>query len=168
MLLLACEMVCWDDLANHDLAQHRSLGESDMAKKAAGTPSVQGDAGSATADGGKLTKTKAVRAALREGYSSPKEIAAHVKERYNIDISPSHVSNIKSKSKQGRNGRRGGKRRKPGRPKGAAGEKTAPRPTAAAGGLTANELDMVLQIARRMGGLNELRNYLDVLGRFRG
>ena len=141
-----------------------------MAKKATDSPAAQGDAGSAPADGGTPTKTEAVMAVLRDGYSSPTEIAAQVKSRYGIVISPSHVSNIKSKNrgKPGGNGRRRGRRRKPGRPKAAAREEAAPRPRATSGGLTADELEMLLQVARRMGGLGELRNYLDVLGRFQG
>ena len=134
-----------------------------MAKKAR-APADTGRAGAAPADGGKVTKTSAVNAALREGLSSPTQIAAFVKEHYGLDMTPAHVSNIKSKGRTGGNGRKGGRGRKPGRPRAAEGR--APRPSAASGGLTANELEMLLQIARRMGGLQELRTYLDVLGRY--
>jgi hypothetical protein len=132
--------------------------------------------GSAPAKGEKMTKTKAVRAALSEGVTSPSEIAAFLKDRYNMKISPAHVSNIKSKSKPGGNGRRRGKK-KLGRPRKVvpAQGTTPPAPAApspserrapAAVGLTANELDMLLQIAKRMGGFTELGDYLDVLGRY--
>jgi hypothetical protein len=151
--------------------------EKDMAKSAkapagaaAGGAGASAPGGSAST-GGKMSKTDAVNLALREGITSPSEIASHLKKQYGITISAAHVSNIKSKSKgkPGGNGRRRG-RRKGGRPRkvlAAPAEQAAPRPKGS-GGLTAEELTVLLAIAKRMGGLGELRSYLDLVGRFQG
>jgi hypothetical protein len=122
--------------------------------------------GTAPGNGTKPTKTEAVLALLGEGLSSPSQIANEVLARYGITISPAHVSNIKSKSgiKTGRRrkGRRGRKA------KAAVDNQTqkAAAPGRPGAGLTASDLDALLHVAKRMGGLRELRNYLDLLGRF--
>ena len=128
----------------------------------AGNAAQQGGAGQP--NGKTATKTEAVLAALRRGMSSPTEIAGFVKSEYGLDISPAHVSNIKSKSGFGRKRRKGGRRPKAA----AAAEPAEHRAPARGAGVTANELDMLLQMAKRMGGVRELRNYLDILGRFQG
>jgi hypothetical protein len=61
---------------------------------------------------GKMTKADAVRAAIADGKDMPAEGAAHIKEKYGLDVTPQQFSTYKSiaNKKAGRApGRRGRK-----------------------------------------------------------
>jgi hypothetical protein len=112
------------------------------------------------------SKTEAVKEAISQGMTSPKEIAAHVNSTYGLDVTPNHVSMIKTALK--RKGTNGDKR---GRPKGstkkAIAKDVAPSkavPATKRTGLTPQDLRLLSDLARRAGGIAQLREYLDVLG----
>jgi hypothetical protein len=117
------------------------------------------------------SKTEAVKEAIAQGMTSPTEIVAHVKSTYGLDVTPNHVSMIKTALK-----RKGTTGRKRGRPKGstkkAVAKEVAPAPakavSAAKGGsLTPQDLRLLTTLARQAGGIAQLRDYLDVLGNVR-
>jgi hypothetical protein len=117
------------------------------------------------ADGSRpATKKEAVRLALADGIKSPTKIAAHLKETYGMDVTPAHVSTIKGGLKKGRrNGRRKGKPGpKPKQAGPAAGKKAGPRP-----GLTPQDLAALAEIAERVGGFEQLQEFLSALKRIR-
>jgi hypothetical protein len=72
------------------------------------------------------SKKEAVKEAIKQGMTSPKEIAAHVNSTYGLDVTPNHVSMIKTAlMRKGTNGD------KSSRPKG---KTTKPVPEASATG----------------------------------
>src|SRR5262249_35804657 len=135
--------------------------------QAAGTDATP--SGSHPANGGTPSKTEAVREAIRNGMTSPSEIAAHLQKQYGMRITPGHVSEIQKQSKEGGNGRkRRGRRGRRAKAAAAPAEpQTAPRPRPS-GGLSVEGLNTLLQLAKSVGGIGELRHYLDMLGRFQG
>src|SRR5688500_16645857 len=69
-----------------------------MAKKkkaGAGEAAPQAETGN-----GPKTKTDAVKAAIRDGVEMPVEGVAHIKSRYNIDMTPAQFSTYKSRAKK--------------------------------------------------------------------
>ena len=89
-----------------------------MAKKKqqdaeAGTEMAAGNGLSGGASGLPKDKTQAVKLALRDGVKSPTGIAAHVKTKYGMDITPNYVSVIKGKIKRGKKSKRMARSRRP-------------------------------------------------------
>jgi hypothetical protein len=106
-----------------------------MAKKAAETTSQ-----AATQS---VTKSEAVRRAIAAGKAMPNEGVAYIKETFGLDLSPAHFSNIKSTT--------GGKKKRPGRPKGSknmakADEIVAAAPRAAARANAAIDIEAIQQV----------------------
>ena len=110
------------------------------------------------------SRREAVREAIANGMSSPTEIAAHLKTAYGLDITTAHVSTIKTalKKKKKRKGRKPGRKAKA--EKQAAKEPVAkPVPPAKEGGLTAQDLRLLTELASKAGGFSRLREFIDVL-----
>jgi hypothetical protein len=123
-------------------------------------PSVgNGDGGVGT---GRGAKTRAVELALRDGLSSPTEIAGYVRDRHGLQITPEHVSAVKaSLRKQGR--ARGGRRKRAAATAASATQPAPAKRAAANGGLSARDLSDLARLAERAGGVDNLRQFLDVL-----
>lgn len=106
-----------------------------MAKKAAETAS---QAATET-----IGKSEAVRRAIAAGKAMPNEGVAYIKETFGLDLSPAHFSNIKSTT--------GGKKKRPGRPKGSKSKSKAEElvvavPRAAARSNGAIEIQAIQQV----------------------
>jgi hypothetical protein len=117
------------------------------------------------------TKKEAVQLALAAGVSSPTEIAAYVKQTFDVDITPAHASNIKGILK--RQKKAGGKKAGTARKKKAQQAVEQPehpirtKPTPPAAGLTAQDLILLADLAARVGGFERLRQFVDALGGLR-
>jgi hypothetical protein len=116
-----------------------------------------------TANGSKgVSKMEAVRAALRElgRKAKPLKIQEFIKEKFNIDMSPDHISNYKSTILKGK-----GKSGKRGRPKGT-GVPAAAKPAAgnahSRSGLALEDVENVKKLVRRFGS-DSLKRLIDVL-----
>jgi hypothetical protein len=122
----------------------------------------EGGNGEQPAGGGRRNdKVQAVAEALAKGFSSPKEIADHLRREHGLEITAAYVSVIKGKlRKQGGLSRPKGHKA---RPPGSAGP--AARPPAA--GLTPQDLAALVQIAERAGGIDSLQDFLSVLKRIK-
>ncbi len=109
------------------------------------------------------SKKQAVREALANGITSPTEIASHLKSAYGLDITTNYVSVIK-----GELGVTKKHKRKPGRKpkvKQVAVTEITVEPASApkANGLTLEDLRSLAELARRVGGFTQLREFIDVL-----
>jgi hypothetical protein len=113
------------------------------------------------------SKTEAVKKAIADGMTSPKEISQHVKTAYGLDITPNYISMIKGnlKKKAGEGGKPG---RKPKAEKATARQPAAsPAPAAMGGRLSPDDLRTLTELARRAGGFGHLREFINVLGDLR-
>jgi len=104
-------------------------------------------------------KAHAVRAALKEGLTSPTKIAKHIQEKYGMSITPNYVSVIKGQTK----GRRGKGKKKQARAQGQ--EKAAAPRALAAGksGLSPQDLVSLAGLAEKAGGVKKLQEFLGAL-----
>jgi hypothetical protein len=111
------------------------------------------------------SKKEAVEEALAQGMTSPKEIAEHVKRVHGLDVTPGHVSTIKGDLK--RAGQLVSPKGKPGRKprqQTAVAEQAAP-PSARGAGLRPQDLTALAEIAERVGGVEQLQQFLTALKR---
>jgi len=129
--------------------------------------------GSADTSGTPANKTEAVKMAMAAGVQLPVAVTKYVKEHFDIEITPAHVSTIKGniKKEQG-NGQAIRKRgRKPRRQEvlGNQDGQVAEKPFArsASGGLSPQDLGVLADIIKRAGGLEQLQEFLTVLQRMR-
>src|SRR5579864_3066949 len=109
-----------------------------------------------TANGSKgtVSKMEAVRQGLRQlgRKAKPLKIQAFIKEQYDIDMTPDHISNYKSTILKGKGKGKG----KPGRPPKAAAAPAAAKPANAQGrsGLVPEDVANVKTLLRRVGSDN--------------
>jgi hypothetical protein len=112
------------------------------------------------------TKQEAVRLAMEAGVTSPTEIARYVKDHFGMEMTAQHASTAKGillrtkKVKKGKPGRKPGKKRTEQAGPAAARPITPSREV----GLTPHDLRLLSEMARRAGGFQQLRDFLDVLG----
>jgi hypothetical protein len=111
-------------------------------------------------------KQDAVRLALEAGVTSPTQIGGYVKEHFGLEMTAAHASTAKGillrtrKVKKGKPGPRPGNKRA---------EQASPTPARTAtpsteAGLTPHDLRLLSEMARRAGGFQRLREYVDLLG----
>jgi hypothetical protein len=110
---------------------------------------------------------------VAQGITSPKDIVDYVRRTQGLEISPSYASGLKNqllkeqgaaKRQTGRKPRQEANDEQEGRP--------APTPAAAsavspASGLTPRDLAALGEIAQRVGGVDRLREFLDLLKKIR-
>lgn len=102
-----------------------------------------------------MTKTDAVKAALKAKVKGNVEISAWVKEKYKLDISPQHISVIKWTLKNKKSGRKSGQ--KPG--------KKAKAVAVSSNGDTVSisDLEAVRALTGRLGSDN-VKRLVDIVG----
>jgi hypothetical protein len=104
-------------------------------------------------------KAQAVRQALKEGLTSPTEIAKHIQAVYGMSITPNYVSVIKGQERG-----KGGKGKKK-RAQAQAQEKTSTAKATGAGksGLSPQDLVTLAGLAEKAGGVKKLQDFLSAL-----
>lgn len=96
-----------------------------------------------------MTKTQAVLTVVADGITKPQDVAAEVKRRFKIDVTPGQVSTIKFQdSKRGESGR-------------PAPRKPSPKPQPVRAGI--DDLLAVKGLVDRCGGIDRTREVLDAL-----
>src|SRR3712207_4986359 len=105
----------------------------------------------AATEGEKPTnKREAVERALAAGVEMPKDISEYVKKHFNLEVTPAYVSTIK------------GNLKKEEQPQSAATTTPSSQP-----GLTPQDLAALADIAQRVGGIQQLQEFLTALQRIR-
>ena len=113
------------------------------------------------------TKQDAVKEAMKAGIKSPTEIAGWVKRTFGMDMTPAHVSTVKGILKREKEA----KKQKKARPQTRSSESAEPTaaaslhaaPASSGPGLTTQDLRALVEMADRVGGVNHLAEFLDVL-----
>jgi hypothetical protein len=109
------------------------------------------------------SKKEAVRRALAAGVDSPTEMVGWIKDKFNMDITPGHAKTAKGtilRGRKGGKGKRGRKGRRAGRP---AQAPAAVSRASEEAGLSPQELRGLVELAHRVGGIDQLKEFLDVL-----
>lgn len=116
------------------------------------------------------SKREAVNLAFAAGVTMPRDVVGYIKEHFDIDITPAHVSTLKGLLKKPSNG----EPKKRGRPATRMGHPlvtmtvgegmNGPPVFRQSGMLSVDDLSTLADLAKRVGGAGELIRFLGVLG----